>query len=154
MIQTLEYLALSGIYDNDTARVLGMHTWNDRLLSTKVARHRERGPEIRQHALSASSRPIDNLASASSLQIQVPERKQLVDQVIQRTRLVGKARGIKAFTPSEVADRFSIADLPVLFREYVEELWGQRLAESVLGRRETSTESTMIEIYNSVANYF
>ena len=44
--------------------------------------------------------------------------------------------------------------LPVLFRDYVEELWGQPVAERVLGRRETYAESTMIEIYNSVANYF
>jgi len=51
-------------------------------------------------------------------------------------------------------DRFSIPDLPVLFRDYVEELWGQRVAERILGRRETYAESTVIEIYNSVANYF
>jgi len=57
MVQTLEYLALSGIYDLDTARVLGMQTRNERLLSTGVARHRDRGPEICQHAFRASSRP-------------------------------------------------------------------------------------------------
>ena len=39
-------------------------------------------------------------------------------------------------------DQFSIHDLPALFRDYVEELWG--LAESVLGRIETYTESTMM----------
>ena len=49
-------------------------------------------------------------------------------------------------------DQFSIHDLPALFRDYVEELWG--LAESVLGRIETYMESTMMEIYNSVVNYF
>ena len=85
MVQTLEFLALSGIYDHDTARVLGMQTRNQRLLSTRVARHRERGPEIRQDAFRASSRPSQNLAPAISLKIQVPERKQRVDQVIQRT---------------------------------------------------------------------
>jgi len=47
MVQTLEQLALSGIYDHDTARVLGMQTQNERLLSPRVTRHQERGPEIR-----------------------------------------------------------------------------------------------------------
>jgi len=154
MVQTLEYLALSGIYDHDTARVLGMQTRNERLLSTRVARHRERGLEIRQHAFRASSRPSPNIAPAISLKIQVPEGKQRVDQVTQRTILAGRARGIKQLSLSEAADRFSIPDLPVLFRDDVEELWGQRVAERVLGRSETYVESTMIEIYNSVANYF
>lgn len=154
MVQTLEHLALSGMYDQDTARVLGMQTRNERLLSTRAARLRGRGPEIRQHAFGTSSRPSRNLAPAISLPIQVPERKQRVDQVIQQTRLAGRARGIKRLSLSEAADRFSIPDLPALFRDYVEELWGQRVAERVLGRRETYAESTMIEIYNSVANYF
>jgi len=154
MVQTSEYIALSGIYDHDTASALGMQTRNERLLSTSVARHRERGPEIRQHAFRASSRPSQNLAPPISLQIQVPERKQQVDQLIQRTRLAGRARGIEQFSLSETADQFSIPDLPVLFHDYFEELWGQRVAERVLGRRETYAESTIIEIYNSVANYF
>jgi len=39
MIQTLEYLALSGMYDQDsTARVLSMQTQNEKLLSTRVVR--------------------------------------------------------------------------------------------------------------------
>ena len=79
MVQTLEYLALSGIYDHDTARVLGMQTRNERLLSTRVARHQERGPEIRQHTFRPSSRSSQNLAPVISPEIQVPERKQRVD---------------------------------------------------------------------------
>jgi len=153
MVQTLEHLALSGIYDHDTARDLGMQTRNEILLSTRVASHRERGPEMRQHAFRASSRPTQNLAPAINLKIQVPERKQRVVQLIQWSRLAERARGIKQLPLSEAADRFSIPDLPVLFRDYVEELCGQRVAERVLGRRETYAESTMIEIYNSVANY-
>jgi len=154
MVQTLEYLALSRIYDHDTAKVLGMQTQNERLLSTRFARHRKRGPEIRQHAFRASSRPSQDLAPLISLTIQVPERKQRVDWVIQRTRLAGRARGIKQLSLSKAADRFSIPDLPVPFRDYLEKLGGQRVAERVLGRRETHAESTLIEIYNSVANYF
>jgi len=154
MVQTLEHLALNGIYDHDTARVLGMQTQNARLLSTRLARHRERGPEIGQHAFRASSRPSQNLAPAISLQIQVPERKKRVDQVIQQTRLAGRARGIKQLSLSEAADQLSIPDLLVLFRDYVEKLWGQSVAERVLSRRATYAESTMIEIYNAVANYF
>ena len=154
MVQTLEYLALSRIYDHATARLLGMQTRNERLLSPRVVRHWERGPEIRQHAFRASSTPSQNLAPVISLQIQVLERNQLVDQVIQRTRLAGRARGIKLLSLREAADRLSIPDLPVLFPDYVDELWGQCVAERVLGRRETYSESTMIEIYNSVANYF
>jgi len=85
MLQTLEHLALSGIDNHDTASVLSMQTGNERLLSTRVARHRERGLEIHHHAFRASSRPSSNRAHAISLQIQVPERKERVDQVIQRT---------------------------------------------------------------------
>jgi len=122
MVQTLEHLALSGIYNHDTARVLGMQTQNERLLSTRVARHRERGLEIHQHAVRASSRPSQNLVPTISLQIQVPERKQRLDQVIQRTRLAERGRGIKQLSLSEAADQFAIPDLPVLFHDYVEEL--------------------------------
>ena len=154
MVQTLEHLALSRMYDQNTARVLVMQTRNDRLLTTRAARRRGRGPEIRKHAFGTSSRPSRNLAPTISHQIQVPERKQRVDQVIQQTRLAGRARGIKGLSLSEAADRFSIPDLSALFRDYVEELWWQRVAESVLGRIETYAESTIIEIYNSVANYF
>ena len=75
MVQTLEYLALSRMYGQDTTRVLGMQTRNDRLLSTRAARLRGRGPEIREHAFGTSSRPSRNLAPAISLQIQVPEQK-------------------------------------------------------------------------------
>jgi len=39
MVQTLEHLALSVIYDHDTARALGIQTRIERLLSTRVARH-------------------------------------------------------------------------------------------------------------------
>jgi len=122
MVQTLEYLALSGMYDHDTPRILGMQTRNERLLSTRVARHGERGPERHLHAFRASRRPSQNLAPAISLKIQVPERKQRVDQVIQRTRLPGRARGIKQLWLSAAADWFSIPDLPELYRDYVEEL--------------------------------
>jgi len=154
MVLTLEHLALSGIYDHDTARVPSMQTQNKRLLSARVARHQARGPEMRQHTVQPSSRPSENLAPVISLQIKLPERKQRVDQVIQQTRLAGRARSIKQLLPSEAADWFSIPDLPVLFRAYVEALWGQCVAERVLGWRETYAESTMSEIYNSVANYF
>jgi len=154
MVQTLEYLALSGIYDHDTATVLSLQTRNERLLSTRIARHRERGPEIRQHTFRAGSRLSQNRAPGIRLKIQVLERKQRVDQVIQRTRLAGRARGIKLVSLREAADRFSIPDLPVLFRDYVEQLWGQHVVEWVLGRRETYMKSTIIEIHNSVANYF
>jgi len=76
MVQNLEYLALSGIYDHDTARVLGRQTRNERLVFTSVARHSERGLEIHQHAFRGSSRPSQNLAPAMGLQILVPKRKQ------------------------------------------------------------------------------
>ena len=131
-----------------------MQTRDERLLSTRVARLRGRGRKVDQHTFRTSRRPSPNLAPAISLQIQVPEWNRRVDQVIQRTRLAGRARGIKPLSLSEAATRFSIPDLSVLFRDYVEELWGQRVAERVLGRRETYAESTLIEIYNSVANYY
>ena len=69
MVQTLEDLALSEMDDQDSARVLGMQTRNDRLLSSRAARLRERGPEIHQHAFGASSRSSGNLAPADGLQI-------------------------------------------------------------------------------------
>ena len=74
-IQTLQHLGSSGIDDYDTARALCMQTRNERLLSTRVARHRERGPEIPQHGFRTSSTPSQNLAPLISLQIQVPEGK-------------------------------------------------------------------------------
>src|SRR5437588_6205598 len=148
MVQVLEHLALSGMYDHDTARILGMQTRDERLLSTRVARLRGRGRKVDQHTFRTSHRPSPNLAPTISLQIQVPERNRRVDQVIQRTRLAGRARGIKPLSLSKAATQFSIPDIPVLFRDYVEELWGQRVAEKVLGQRETYTESTLIEIYN------
>src|SRR5205807_1128843 len=154
MVQVLEHLALSGMYDHDTARILGMQTCDERLLSTRVARLRGRGRKVDQYTFRTNRRPSLNIAPAISLQIQVPERKPRVDQVIQWTRLAGRVRGIKPLSLSEAATRFSIPDLPVLFRDYVEELWGQCMAERVLSRRETYAESMLFEIYNSVANYY
>ncbi|KAG0641638.1 hypothetical protein HOY80DRAFT_999181 [Tuber brumale] len=154
MVQILEHLALSGIYDHDTARVLGMQTRTKRLHFTRFARQRRRSQEVYQDAIRTISRPSRNLAPVISLQIQVPERKQQVDQVVQRARLAGRVRGIKRLSLSEAATHISIPDLPGLFRDYAEELWGQRMAERVLSQRETYAKSTMIEIYNSVANYF
>jgi len=84
--------------------------------------------------------------------MQVLEREQRVDQVIPQIRLAGRARGIKQLSLREAVDRFSIPGLLVLFRDYVEERWGQHVVERVLGRTETYAESTLIEIYNSVAN--
>ena len=87
-----------------------MQTENDRLLSTRAARRRGRGPNIRKHAFGTSRRPSRNLGPRMSHQIEVhwQERKQRVDQVIQQTRLGGRARGIKGLSLSEAADRFSI----------------------------------------------
>ena len=76
MLQTFEHLALSGIHDPDTAKVLSIQTRNQIFLSTWIARHRERGPEICQQAFRARGRPNQNLAPAISFPIQVPERKQ------------------------------------------------------------------------------
>ena len=114
-----------------------MQTRNDRLLSSRAARLWGRGPEISLHAFKSRSRSRRNLAPAISLQIQVPEGKQPVDEVIQQTRLAGRARVIKRLSLSKAANRFSIPNLLALFSNYVEELWGQRVAESVLGRIET-----------------
>jgi len=122
MIQTFEHLALSGIYDHDTASILGIETQNERLLSTRVTRLQGRGPEIHQHLFITSSKPSRTRAPTDSLQIPVPERKQPVDQVIEQTRLAGRARSIKWLSLSEAADRFSIPDLPALFHDYVEAL--------------------------------
>ena len=110
------------MYDHDTTKVLGMQTRNERLLSTRGAKLQGRGPEISQHIYGTSSRPSQNVAPTISLPIQVLEQKQHVDQVIQQTRLAGRARGIKELSLSEAVDRFSILDLPALFRHYVEEL--------------------------------
>jgi len=154
IIQTLEHLALSGMYDQDTATVLGMQLQNESLLCSRAARLWGRGPGIGQHTFRTSSRPSRNLAPTVCLQIAVLERTQQVHQVIQPTRLAGRARSIKRLSLSEAADPLSIPDLPLVFGNYVEELWGQRAAKSVLGRRETYAEATMIAIYKSVTNYY
>ena len=128
MVQTLEHLALSGMYDQDTANVLCMQTRNERLLSTRGLRLRGRGPEIRYHALGTSSRPGRNLAPTISLPIQVLEQKQQVDQINQQTRFAGRARGIKRLSLSEAAERLSLPAIPVLLSHYVQELRGQHVA--------------------------
>ena len=64
MVQTLEHLVLSGMYDENTTRVLSMHTQNERLLATRAARLGWRGPEICQYTFGTSSRPSQNLALA------------------------------------------------------------------------------------------
>jgi len=97
MVQTLVHLTLSRIYDHNTTRVLGMQTWKDGLLSNRAARLQGRGLEISQQAFSTSSRSRYNLEPAISLQIQVPEQNQHVDQVIQQTRLAGRARGYPSY---------------------------------------------------------
>src|SRR5713226_9281185 len=48
LVQTLEHLAWSRIYDHDTARVLGMQARCETLLSTRLARLQERGREVHQ----------------------------------------------------------------------------------------------------------
>ena len=58
MVQTLEHLALSGMYDQDTARVLGRQTRNERLLSTRAARLRG---EVQRYA-GMSLEPAADLA--------------------------------------------------------------------------------------------
>ena len=116
-----------------------MQIGNDLLLSTRATIPCGQGPEIRQHAFGTSSRPSQNLEPAISHTIQVPEQKQRVYEIIQPNRLARSARGI--------------LDLLVLPRNYVEELWVQRLVESGRGRIETYPESSLSEIYNSVVDY-
>jgi len=105
MVQTLVHLALTRIYDDNTTRILGMQTWKNGLLSNRAARLQGRGLEISQEAFSTSSRSRYNIEPAISLQIQVPEQNQHVDQVIQQTRLAGRARGIKRLSLSEAVYR-------------------------------------------------
>ncbi|KAG0643370.1 hypothetical protein HOY80DRAFT_997773 [Tuber brumale] len=101
-----------------------------------------------------TGRPSQNLAPVISLQIQVPERKQQVDQVVQWTRVARRARGITRLSLIEAATHFSIPDPLVLFHHYAVELWGQQMDDQVHGQRETRAKSTIIESYNSVVNYF
>ncbi|KAG0125070.1 hypothetical protein HOY82DRAFT_493442, partial [Tuber indicum] len=69
MVQTLQYLALSGMYDHDTARALGIHTRKEKLLSTRHMRLQERGARVYQQAFRTTSRPNQNLAHVISLEI-------------------------------------------------------------------------------------
>jgi len=119
-----------------------MQTHKERLLSTSGVRHWERGPEIPQHACRVTRRSSQHLVPAISLQIQVPEQKQRLDQVIQQTRVAGRARGIKQLSLSESADQFSSRDLPVLFCDYGVELRGN------VWRRGSSAGEKLTGIHN------
>ena len=121
MVLVLEHLALSRMYNHDTARVLGLKTYNETLLSITVARLEGRGQKVVWHAFRTNCRPSQNLAP----QIQVPVWNQRVDQGIQQTRVAERARGFKSLSLSESPTRFSIPEILTLFCDYVEELRGK-----------------------------
>ena len=155
MIQTLEYLALRGSFDSDTARTLGMSSREERLKSTRCARRRQAA------AGDASSQLIleTNLKSRSVPRyspIAVPEARARpgISELQKQTELAGRVRDMKPLSLKEAAVRFGLSDFPAIFRQQIIAIWGTHLTERILGPNETFGDIVRIEVYNSVANFY
>ena len=159
MIQTLEYLALRGNFDADTARTLGMSSRAERLKSTRFARQRQ--------AASSSGSGSSRLGEEASLGLKarsvpsysliaVPEARARpgLGQLLKQTVLAGRDRNMKPLSLREAAERFGINDLPTIFRRQLVGMWGPRLTERILGPEQSFAGKALIEIYKSVTNFY
>jgi len=156
MVQTLEYLALRGSFDWETARTLKMSSRAERIRSTRYARQvqvavGDAGPHLRREMGLGWPEP-----GYTSTPISVPEARDKpgMSQLLKRTTLAGKVSNMKPLSLGEAATRFGINDLPIIFRHRIADMWGAHLAERILGPAETYADNILIEVYNSVANFY
>jgi hypothetical protein len=68
--------------------------------------------------------------------------------------LAGAVRTLKPLSLRQAAERFGINDLPSLFRQQITAMWGPHLTEKVLGADREFGNKVIIEVYNSVANFY
>src|SRR6266852_4674789 len=90
------------------------------------------------------------------LAISVPEARDKpgMSQLLKWMTLAGKVSNMKPLSLGEAATRFGINDLPIIFRHRIADMWGAHLAERILGPVETYADNVLIEVYNSVANFY
>ena len=109
MIQTLEYLALRGSFDSDTARTLGMFSRDERLKSTRCARRRQAtaGDASSQLILPVETN-LKPRAFPRYSPIAVPEaRARLgISELQKQTELAGRVQDMKPLLLKEAAVRF------------------------------------------------
>jgi hypothetical protein len=150
MIQSLEYLALRGNFDPDTACVLGMTDRADRLKGTRMARRRQ----VAAIASSHSSAPRNAASAPRYLPFAIPKARVGANRVLLPTTVAGRARAIKPLSLTEAEERFEINDLARLFRDRAADVWGLDLTERILGPANGYANRVHIEVYNSVADYY
>src|SRR3978361_2331234 len=156
MVQTLEYLALRGSFDWETARNLEMSSRAERIRSTRYARQvqvavGDAGPHLRREMGLGWPEP-----GYTSTTISVPEARDIpgMSQLLKRTTLAGKVSNMKPLSLGEAATRCGINDFPIIFRDRIADMWGTQMAERILGPSETYAKNVFIEVYNSVANFY
>ena len=157
MIQTLEYLALRGSFDSDTARTLKLSSREERLRSTRFARQRKAATgDANSHSKAEASLRPKPRSLPRYTTIAVPEaRAQPGAGKLQRqTTLAGRVQNVKPLSLREAATRFGINDLPTIFRQQIVAIWGPQLSERILGPDETFADKVRIEVYNTVANFY
>jgi len=161
MIQTLEYLALRGSFDSDTARTLKLSSREERLRSTRCARLRQAAAGDPSAGFRAESTSPAGLGPKPRsvpgyTPIAVPEaRARLgIHELRRQTVLAGRVQSMKSLSLREAATRFGINDFPAIFRQQIVAIWGPHLTERILGPDETFADQVRIEVYNSVANFY
>ena len=155
MIQTLEYLALRGSFDSDTARTLRMCSRDERRKSTRWARqrHADAGDTSSHLTLEIGLEPR---TVPSYTPIAVPEARARagIGELKRQTELAGRVRTVKALSLREASLKFGINDLPVLFHQQMVAIWGSQLTDRILGPGDDFADKVRIEVYNSVANFY
>jgi hypothetical protein len=157
MIQTLEYLALHGSFDSDTARTLGLTSREERLRSTRYARLRQAAAGNAGSRLGVEAGLEPNPRSVPQyIPTAIPESKARpgIRELRRQTVLAGRVRTIKPLSLKAAAIRFGINDFPAIFRQQIVAIWGEHLTERILGPDETFADQVRIELYNSVANFY
>jgi hypothetical protein len=77
-----------------------------------------------------------------------------MSQLLKRTTLGGKVSNMKPLSLGEAATRFGINDLPIIFRHRIANMWGAHLVERIPGPANTYADNVLIEVYNSMANFY
>ena len=164
MIQTLEYLALRGSFDSDTARTLQLSSRDEPLRSTRHARRRQAAAgDASSHSGDAGSHSSDE-ANLGPRPRSVPRYKPIavpearvrpgIGELLRQTVLAGRVQTIKPLSLERAATRFGINDFPAIFRQQIVAIWGPHLTERILGPDETFAGNVRIGVYNSVANFY
>jgi hypothetical protein len=155
MIQTLEYLAVRGSFDSDTARTLRMCSRDERLRSTRCARKRQAAVgDVGSHLSVDTSLKPRSVPRYTLIPVPETRTRPGISELLRQTELAGRVRNLKPLSLNDAALAFGISDLPNIFRQQIVALWGTHLTERILGPDETFANKVRIEVYNSVANFY